>query len=168
MTRNNFLKQAALSAGGLAVLPAFTNAVPAVAPIAPEQVQEFVGVAHRDLVKVKELLEATPHLLHASWDWGDGDFETALGAAGHVGNHDIALYLIEKGARADIFVLTMLGKTELVKAILEAYPVLLHSTGPHGYTLLHHAMKGGEPAKALYDYLTEKGLQEMRVMMYKK
>jgi len=59
---------------------------------------------------VKKLLEETPGLLNASWDWGGGDFETAMGGAGHMGRADIAEYLINKGARMDIFVATMLGK----------------------------------------------------------
>lgn len=137
-------------------------------PIDPVLVKEFVGVAHRDLNRTKEILEAHPLILNASWDWGDGDFETALGAAGHVGNRAIAEYLLEKGARADIFVLTMLGETALVKSLLERFPKLLHSLGPHGYTLLHHAKKGGEPAAELAEYLASQGLTETFVNIYNK
>ena len=54
----------------------------------------------------------------------------------------------------------MLGKTNLVKPTLEAYPNLIFSKGPHGLTLLHHAEIGGEESKELYDYLLEKGLRE--------
>lgn len=28
--------------------------------------------------KTKQMLEATPALLNASWDWGNGDFEEAI------------------------------------------------------------------------------------------
>ena len=48
-------------------------------------VQEFVGVAHTDLKRVKELLSQEPTLVNATWDWGGGDFETALGGAAHMG-----------------------------------------------------------------------------------
>ena len=39
----------------------------------------------------------------------------------------------------------------------------IHTKGPHGFTLLHHAKVGGENSKELYDYLTEKELTEMNV-----
>lgn len=35
----------------------------------------------------------------------------------------------------------MLGKTELVKPVLEEYPNLISAKGPHGFSLLHHAKK---------------------------
>ena len=95
------------------------------------------------------------------WDWGNGDFETAMGAAGHMGLKDTALYLLDKGARADIFVLTMLGKTDLVKGMLDLYPNLLESYGPHGFTLLHHAKQGGEDAAGLVEFFQSKGLNDM-------
>jgi ankyrin repeat protein len=80
-----------------------------------------------------------------------------------VGNRDIANYLIEKGARPNIYVLTMLGETEIVKSILIKYPNLINGLGPHGYTLLHHAMRGGDQAKELLEYFKEKGLKETRI-----
>jgi hypothetical protein len=55
----------------------------------------------------------------------------------------------------------MLGKTELVKPILETYPELLFAKGAHGFTLLHHA-KVGE-SKELYDYLIVKGLKDENI-----
>ena len=57
-------------------------------------VQEFVGNAHGDLNRVKELLAQEPTLINSCWDWGGGDFETALGAAAHMGRRDIAEFLI--------------------------------------------------------------------------
>ncbi|MBI1341545.1 MAG: ankyrin repeat domain-containing protein [Terrimonas sp.] len=129
-------------------------------------VNEFVKVAHTNLDRLKELLEAYPLLLNASWDWGGGDFETAIGAAGHMGHKEFAHYLISKGARYDIFVMTMLGKTRIVKTILDEYPELLHSQGPHGFTLLHHAEKGGEDGKELFTYFESKGLKEKHIKLY--
>ena len=35
------------------------------------------------------LLDEQPGLLNATWDWGGGDFETALGGAAHMGRRDI-------------------------------------------------------------------------------
>jgi len=100
--------------------------------IAPEAVQEFVGEAHGKLIKVKALLEHEPALVNASWDWGGGDWETALGAAAHMGKKDIARYLLERGARMDIFAAAMLGRLDVVKAVLTIQPAALMSPGPHG------------------------------------
>ncbi|MBL8051381.1 MAG: ankyrin repeat domain-containing protein [Anaerolineales bacterium] len=122
-------------------------------PIESELVQEFVGVAHTDIARVKELLEREPNLVNATWDWGGGDFETALGAAAHMGAKDIANYLLEHGARLDIFAAAMLGKLEIVKAALTEYPNAKDVLGPHDIPLIVHAEKGGDDAKAVLEYL---------------
>ena len=57
----------------------------------PELVREMVIVAHFDLQRVRELVEARPALARAAMDWGFGDWEDALGAASHMGNRAIAL-----------------------------------------------------------------------------
>ncbi len=126
-------------------------------PYEIQLVKDFVVAGHRSLQTVKEILAEHPNLIYTSYDWGNGDYEQAIEGAGHLGKKDIANYLIEQGARANLFVLTMLGRTELVKPVLEAYPKLLFSKGPHGFTLLHHAKVGG--AEELYDYLEKKGLK---------
>ena len=116
-------------------------------------VEEFVGVAHGNFARVKELLEQEPALVNATWDWGGGDFETALGAAAHMGNKQIANYLLEHGARLDIFAAAMLGKLDVVKAALAAYPDLINTPGPHGIPLDVHAEAGGAEAKPVLGYL---------------
>jgi hypothetical protein len=125
--------------------------------LAPDLVKDFVRAGHSDLQKVKDMLGQTPGLLNASWDWGGGDFETALEGAGHMGNRDIAEYLLSRGARINIFAAAMLGKIEIVKSTLTAFPDLKTSKGPHGIMLLQHATKGGEPAKEVLTYLQEIG-----------
>lgn len=121
--------------------------------MATKLVQEFVGVAHTDLKRTKELLEQEPALINATWDWGGGDFETALGAASHTGNKPIANLLLEHGARLDIFAAAMLGKLDIVKAALDAYPDTINILGPHGIPLINHAQAGGEEAKAVLEFL---------------
>ncbi len=116
-------------------------------------VKEFVGAAHANLERTRELLTATPALLNATWDWGGGDFETALGGAAHMGNREIALYLISQGARTDIFSAAMLGQLSVVKALVEAFPGIERSLGPHKIPLLVHAQKGGVPAAPVVEYL---------------
>jgi hypothetical protein len=116
-------------------------------------VNEFVSKAHGDLNRVTELLAQEPALVNATWDWGGGDFETGLGAAAHMGRKDIANFLLEHGARLDIFAAAMLGKLDIVKAALTAYPDALNIPGPHGIPLIAHAAKGGEDAVAVLEYL---------------
>ncbi len=129
-------------------------------PLDPERVQAFVAAGHNDLDEVRRMLAKAPSLLYAAHDWGGGDFETALEGAGHVGNRPIAEYLIGQGARPNIFVLCMLGREAIVRAQLAAFPDLLNALGPHGFTLLHHARVGGEPAAPLVEFLLEQGLEE--------
>src|SRR5262245_5629872 len=117
-------------------------------PIAAEVVSEFVRKAHSDLARVQEMLAAEPRLVNACWDWGGGDFESALGAAAHTGKREIALYLLEHGARMDVFAAAMLGQLDVVKAAIAANPHALRATGAHGIPLLAHAKMGGEPAAA--------------------
>ncbi|HLO14137.1 MAG TPA: hypothetical protein VK206_04860 [Anaerolineales bacterium] len=116
-------------------------------------VQEFVGKSHADLDGVKELLAHEPALINSSWDWGGGDWETGLGAAAHMGRRDIATYLLENGARLDMFAAAMLGNLEIVKATLEAYPDAINIPGPHGIPLIAHAQAGGNEALQVFDYL---------------
>jgi hypothetical protein len=124
------------------------------AALDPTQVQAFVGNAHGDLDAVRAALDAEPLIANAAWDWGGGDWETALGAAAHMGRRDIAELLLEHGARLDIFAAAMLGDVEVVQAILAAHPESRNATGPHGIPLRAHAEAGGEqalPVLALLD-----------------
>jgi hypothetical protein len=123
------------------------------APLVAELVQEFVGKAHGDLPRVQALLAQQPRLLNACWDWGSGDWETALGAAAHMGRRDIALYLLAQGARVDLFAAAMLGKLEIVRAILTDQPDARNYLGPHGIPLIAHAKAGGAEAAAVVEYL---------------
>ena len=118
-----------------------------------EMVQEFVVAGHRDLEKVKSLLAQEPKLINAAWDWGRGDWETALGGAAHVGKREIALFLLEKGARIDIFTAAMLGQLEIVKAAIKAFPETQNILGPHGIPLMAHAKAGGREAAKVLKYL---------------
>jgi hypothetical protein len=121
--------------------------------LAASLVQEFISVAHGDLNRVTELLAQEPALIHATWDWGGGDFETALGAAAHMGRADIARFLLEKGARIDLFAAAMLGDLAVVQATLAAYPHALHVSGPHGIPLIAHAKMGGTAAEPVLAFL---------------
>jgi hypothetical protein len=123
----------------------------------PELTREMVTVSHFDLKRVKELVEARPSLARASWDWGFGDWESALGAASHMGNKAIAEYLISKGARPSLFSAAMLGQVEVVKAFVAASPHAERIRGPHGIGLLAHAKAGGEAARPVLEFLRSLG-----------
>ncbi|MEE9129359.1 MAG: hypothetical protein V3T84_05025 [Phycisphaerales bacterium] len=120
-------------------------------------VRETVTVSHFGFGRVRELVEASPALAKANWDWGYGDWESALGAASHMGKRDIAEFLIEHGARPNIFSATMLGQLDVVKSFVAASPGVQRTPGPHGITLLTHAKHGGEPAAAVVAYLESLG-----------
>jgi hypothetical protein len=163
MNRHTFLRSSFLTLASAAMLPAISKATrqQQPTPLDTSLVKDFVVAGHSDLDKVKAMLTEHPNLLYSRYDWGNGDFEEAIEGAGHLGNQAIANYLISKGARVNLFVLTMLGRTELVKPVLEAYPDLVFANGPHGFSLLHHAMVGGDAAQPLYAYLESKGLKTL-------
>ncbi len=110
--------------------------------IAPEIIAEVVGKSHFDLDRVRELVDKRPELSRSVWEWRFGDFESAIGAASHVGRRDIALYLMGKGARPTLFTFAMLGHHGVVKSAIEASPGIQKITGPHGISLLDHAYAG--------------------------
>ena len=126
-------------------------------PLTDDLVHEWVWRGHFDLDGVKRMLAEHPTLINATYDWGNGDYEMAIGGAGHLGRRDIAEYLLSQGSRMDIFVATMLGRLDVVKPTLAAYPALARSRGPHGLTLQHHARQGGAPAREVLDYLQSIG-----------
>jgi hypothetical protein len=116
-------------------------------------VQDFVIYAHSDLPMTKKLLEKEPAVLNAFMDWGGGDWESALGGASHMGRRDIVSFLLEKGARIDIFCAAMMGQLDAVKAFLTLEPKLIEAKGPHGFSLHFHAQVGGPEAGKVLDYL---------------
>jgi hypothetical protein len=116
-------------------------------------IQDFVIYGHSELDMVKLLLDKYPAVLNATVDWGGGDFESAMGGASHMGRRDIATFLIEKGARPDVFTWAMLGRLDIVKALITSHPALATAKGPHGIPLIKHAEFGGKEAKEVLEYL---------------
>ena len=117
------------------------------------RVKRFVIAGHGNLAAVKAMLADEPNLINGAVDWGSGDFETALGGASHMGRRDIAEFLLENNARMDIFAATMLGKIDIVKAAVAAFPNIVHVPGPHGIPLIVHAEKGGPAARDVLEFL---------------
>ncbi|MEH6536189.1 MAG: hypothetical protein V7719_07345 [Psychroserpens sp.] len=129
-------------------------------------VQKFVGASHGKMDVVKELLEEHPTLINAAHDWKLGDFETGLGAASHVGYKELVQYLLDHGAQANIFTAALFGRMDILKPMIDFSPSLLNARGPHGFTLLHHAEKGGDDASKAKEYLLSKGLKETKIALY--
>ncbi len=126
--------------------------------IDPKIVSEVVGKSHFNLERVKELVDARPELARSVWEWRFGDFESAIGAASHVGRRDIVMYLMSKGARPSIFTFAMLGAYEAVKSMIEFSPGIQSKMGPHGISVLDHAYYG----KRMKDKMTSKELDNVK------
>jgi hypothetical protein len=146
--------------GGLALAiepPAWSQDAPSIpprpSPLPHDLVRRFVQVAHSDLDATRQMLDSEPRLLRAAWDWGGGDFETALGGAAHMGRRDMAVLLIDRGAPLDLFAAAMLGELAIVRAALETRPSLARVPGPHGIPLLAHAKAGGPAATGVLEYV---------------
>jgi hypothetical protein len=125
--------------------------------ISPEIIREVVGKSHFDLDRVKELVEKRPELSRSVWEWRFGDFESAVGAASHVGRRDIALYLVSKGARPTIFTFAMLGHFQVLQSVIEASQGIQEVTGPHGISLLDHAYAG----RRMSDKMTRSEIEDL-------
>mgnify|MGYP000412755611 CR=1 FL=1 len=147
MKRNQFIKSACLGAVTFSSLPlAYSQEKTQKEPPQLDKtlVEKFVGASHGKMDIVKDLLEEHPTLINSAHDWRDGDFETGLGAASHVGHKELVNYFLSKGAQANIFTMALFGELDILKAFLKFNPQLLHAKGPHGYTLLDHSEKGGD------------------------
>ena len=168
MKRNQFLKSVGVGSLLIPAIPlfSFTAYQDKNPQLDKELVQEFVRKSHSDINKVKELLEEHPTLLNAAHDWKFGDFETGLGATTHMGLKELVKYFLEKGAQANIFTATLFGRMDIVKPMLDFSPISLHAKGPHGLTLLHHAIKGGDNALEVKEYLMSLGLKETQIALY--
>lgn len=159
MTRRSFLSSAAVAP----FVPALATTAAQQEPSTnfpaqePEIVREMVTVAHGNLARAKELVTARPALARAGWDWGFGDWETAIDAASHMGNRPIAEFLLANGARPTIYTAAMLGQLTAVKGLVGAIPGVQRQRGPHGLTLLMHARAGGERAAEVVRYLESLG-----------
>ena len=114
----------------MAVLPA----------VSQQTIDAFVGAAHGNLNAVKELLAGQSGLInaHASWD------ETALGAAAHTAQREIAGLLLSVGAPMDICTATMLGLRERVARFLRDDAGLAQARGAHGLPVLYYAAISGQ------------------------
>ena len=159
MDRKKFIQQGLLMGGTALLAPNLVQAnFHNESLFNPDEINEFVSAAHNDADKTRKMVDQNPLILNCASQISRGDFETAIGGASHMGRQDIADILVQRGARLDIFNLTFLGYTEVVKNLIEVSPHYLNAYGPHGFTLLHHAKVGNHPDFA--NWLENKGLKE--------
>src|SRR5215472_7477999 len=109
--------------------------------VSQELVEPFVLAAHGNFAKVQELYEQHPAVLNVPWAKFD---ETALQASSHMGNREIAQYLLSKGAPLNICAAAMLGMQAEVAAFLARDRSLANARGAHGIPLLFHAAMSGQ------------------------
>ena len=126
-----------------------------------EITHEVVSVSHGKLDRLKVLVDKRPELARATWDWRFGDWETAIGAASHVGRRDIVEYLISMGARPDLFTFATLGAFKTVKTLIEYSPGVQKTLGPHGISLLDHARAG----LRMKDKMTKKNINNSKKLI---
>ncbi|MDU8886287.1 hypothetical protein RXV94_08950 [Yeosuana sp. MJ-SS3] len=167
MKRNQFIKTIGIGSLLIPTVPLYSfNKIQEDPQLDKALVQEFVGKSHSNPDRVKELLAEHPTLLNAAHDWKHGDFETGLGAASHVGNKELVQYFLDQGAQANIFTAALFGRMDIIKPMLDFSPSILHSKGPHGFTLLHHAERGGNESLEVKEYLLTLGLKESKIALY--
>ncbi len=118
-----------------------------------EIIDEFVGNAHGDFNRVKELLDAHPEILNADASW----HETAIEAAAQTANRDVMDFLLARGAPMSICTAAALGRIDLVRRMLDEDPALVHATGAHGIPLIYHAALAGD--LEIVRLLVERGAQ---------
>jgi ankyrin repeat protein len=117
-----------------------------------DEIRNFVIPSHGDLATVKRLLAENPSLLNVEYkEWK----ETPLGAASHVGNREIAEYLLSQGAPLTICTAAMLGMTGSVAEFVHADPGQARATGAHDIPVLAHAAYSGKTEIA--DFLVSNG-----------
>ena len=149
LIQGGVLMATATAVGGRlsAQAPSASTSIPDRGPrLDADMVREFVIAGHGKLDRTRELLAQQPALINATWDWGGGDWETALGGASHMGNREIAAFLLSRGARMDVFCAATTGKIEIVRAFLADDPKVIDLKGPHGIPLIRHAQAGKQDA----------------------
>lgn len=109
-----------------------------------EHLRDFVIAAHGDLEKTRQLLTDFPDLRDVGYEWSPEDRETAIQAASHMGNGEIAQYLLDQGAQYEIYTAAMLGRKADVEALLAEEPQRVNVAGAHAISLLTHAALSGD------------------------
>lgn len=123
-----------------------------------DRIRQFVGACHTQIDTVREMLRDDPDLAKTGWDWGFGDYESAIGACSHTGREDIIELLLTHGARPTIFTLATLDKHAAVRGFIDSMPGAREIEGPHSISLYRHAQAGN--ASRVMAFLEREGLDQ--------
>jgi uncharacterized protein len=117
--------------------------------LSQDTVDEFVGVSHGNVARVRELLEQHPDLVNVSASW----VETPIEAAAQMANREIMELLLEHGAPVDICTAIALGRDDRVREMLREDPSLKDTKGAHGIPIMYYPVITGnkEIAQLLLD-----------------
>ncbi|MDA0366291.1 MAG: ankyrin repeat domain-containing protein [Chloroflexi bacterium] len=111
----------------------------------------IAAAAAGDLAGVRTLVEGDAALVLAATPAG----ERAIHAAYYHGHAAVVAYLLEHGETEDILLDTQLGRTDRVRAHLDADAASVHTRYPNGAQPLHAAVFWGHPP--LVELLLERG-----------
>jgi len=120
-----------------------------------EEANQFIIDCHGDLDTVKEKVASTPGLVNA---YNPETIESALGATAHMGQREIAEFLLENGAEPELGALAMLGRRDEVQAWLQKDPAAAQAGGAHRIPVAFHAAISGDTG--IMQLLWEAGEQE--------
>ncbi len=116
-------------------------------------VRDFVVFAHFAEDRVKKMQTQCGDLLNVRAPWD----ETAIEAAAHMGNEQLAAYLAGKGAPVSICTGAMLGQARLVKSLLDESPERVRERGAHDFPLLIYP-SFGKPYPEVVETLLAAGI----------
>ncbi|MEK6222225.1 MAG: ankyrin repeat domain-containing protein [Chloroflexota bacterium] len=125
------------------------------ANITQEEANNFIVICHHNLEAVKQQVAVTAAIVNV---YNPKVNETALGAAGHVGNHPIAEYLLENSAELELAAAAMLGMKDKVAEWLAKDSTLAESGGAHGISVAFHAAMSNDPE--IMQMLLDNGAEE--------
>lgn len=112
-------------------------------PLPYDLVKAFVVASHARMNLVVDMLADEPALARASLDWGEGDWENGLEAAGHMGNREIAEHLLDHGQTPTVFSAAMMGEQKIVEPIVRQNASAAKTPGVHGISLIYHVAISG-------------------------
>ena len=116
-------------------------------------INEFSSICHGNFRRVRAFLKKYPGIVHtnASWD------EMGVEAGAHMGRHDIAEIVLEKGAPCALPTCVMMGLERRARAMLEANANLVRERGPHDFPLMWYPHMAKDNHVALAQMLLDFG-----------
>jgi len=126
------------------------------------EANQFIVECHFDLESVKQKIAADPGLANA---YNPETIESALGAAGHIGNEAIAEFLLAHGAKPELAASAMLAQRDVLQAAIDKDPKLATSGGAHNIPLAFHVALSGD--LEMMQLLWDSGAEENHVRLAK-